>query len=330
MKLSKKHLFVSAIALLFISSNANSHSNISRPDGHAPIGVMRDHSHNKGEVMFSYRFGYMKSKGLMRGSNNVSIDEGTNKYRMVPRDMVMKMHMLGVMYGVTNNFTIAASGSVIEKEMHMINRNNQILRRETAGFGDTKIQAMYKLYNKNDNYLQFNLGVSLPTGDIKQDFQGTRLAYRPQVGSGSYALLPGLSYTSWFDSYSFGAQANGTFRLNTNNVGYKLGDTYNFTTWAAKKLDDSFSISSRLNYTIDEGIEGSDPTLNLMMSPVNDSSISARKKLDLLFGVNFIVSKGSLKGHRLAFEFGKPIYQYTDGIQPRADYNFTIGWQKTF
>ena len=27
-----------------------------RPDGHAPVSVMGDHTHNKGEWMFSYRF----------------------------------------------------------------------------------------------------------------------------------------------------------------------------------------------------------------------------------------------------------------------------------
>jgi hypothetical protein len=27
-----------------------------RPDGHAPISVMGDHYHKKGEFMFSYRF----------------------------------------------------------------------------------------------------------------------------------------------------------------------------------------------------------------------------------------------------------------------------------
>ena len=30
-----------------------------RPDSHAPIGVMQDHTHNKGEFMFTYRFMYM-------------------------------------------------------------------------------------------------------------------------------------------------------------------------------------------------------------------------------------------------------------------------------
>ncbi|WP_215731636.1 hypothetical protein [Bizionia saleffrena] len=29
----------------------------SRPDGHATISIMADHTHSKGEMMFSYRFG---------------------------------------------------------------------------------------------------------------------------------------------------------------------------------------------------------------------------------------------------------------------------------
>ncbi len=331
MKLSYKHFVAIATSLVFLFSNANADdSNIHRPDGHAPIGVMRDHTHKKGEAMLSYRLGYMKMKGLRRGSNRVALDESRNKYMMSPRDMDMKMHMFGAMYGVTDNFTIAAMGSLIEKEMHMVNRMNNVSRMESAGIGDTKLQTMYQFYNNEENRAQFNLGVSLPTGDIKQDDRGSRLPYRMQIGSGSYELLPGISYSSFFNSYSVGAQANAIFRLDSNNIGYRLGDSYNLTAWAAKKLNNSFSLSSRLNYTIEEGIEGYDRTLNASMSPVRDFSMTARKRLDFLLGVNFIVSKGALKGHRLAFEFGRPLYKHVNGIQLETDYNFTLGWQKTF
>ena len=34
-----------------------------RADDHAPIGVMADHYHEAGEVMFSYRFMSMSMKG---------------------------------------------------------------------------------------------------------------------------------------------------------------------------------------------------------------------------------------------------------------------------
>ena len=38
----------------------------SRPDGHAPIGVMGDHIHREGEIMFSYRAMMMNMSGLRK------------------------------------------------------------------------------------------------------------------------------------------------------------------------------------------------------------------------------------------------------------------------
>ena len=39
-----------------------------RPDGHAPLGVMGDHMHGKGEWMASYRYMSMDMDGLRSGS----------------------------------------------------------------------------------------------------------------------------------------------------------------------------------------------------------------------------------------------------------------------
>ena len=43
----------------------------SRPDGHAPIGVMGDHTHGGQEAMFSYRFMQMNMAGSRVGSESV-------------------------------------------------------------------------------------------------------------------------------------------------------------------------------------------------------------------------------------------------------------------
>ena len=45
---------------------------ISRPDAHAPIGIMGDHIHKKGEVMFSYRYMRMEMSDLQDGTHDIS------------------------------------------------------------------------------------------------------------------------------------------------------------------------------------------------------------------------------------------------------------------
>ena len=99
--------------------------------GHAPIGVMADHRHGKGEWMVSYRYMYMDMSGSRDGTNSLSPDEiattAPNRFfgqtgqpptlRVVPTDMPMQMHMIGGMYGLSDRITLMAMGNYVTKEM---------------------------------------------------------------------------------------------------------------------------------------------------------------------------------------------------------------------
>ncbi len=338
MNLTRLSAVVAASLCVTFSAFATESHN-SRPDGHAPIGVMRDHIHKKGEYMLSYRYDLMHMKGNMNGGDKISPANITdNNYMMSPLKMDMRMHMAGVMYGVTDKLSLMAMGSFMTTKMKMVHNmegeDSSVSGQKLSGFGDTTLNAMYGFYKDSDNRAQFNLGVSIPTGSIKKNESGSRAAYAMQFGSGSYELLPGLSYSGFKDSYSYGSQVNGQFRLNNNNSGYKLGDSYNTTAWVSKKLNEAFSVSSRLNYTITERTKGYYSALNtedsLMMSPTNNAMYSGGRRLDFLLGTNFIVPSGIMKGHRFALEGGVPLYQKVKGIQMRNNYNITFGWQKAF
>ena len=282
--------------------------------------------------MTSYRFSYMKMKGLQSGNNKVTTGDSLNLYPNTPTKMTMRMHMPGVMYGVTDNFTVAGMASFVEKDMDHIHRVSGKFNRETDGIGDSKINGLYQFYNDGTNRAQFNLGISLPTGSInkKQPNQASRLPYPMQIGSGSYELLPGLSFTQNNGDYSFGAQVNAVFRLDSNKYGYKLGDSYNLTSWVAKEVSDSVSLSSRLDYHKNEAVEGVDTSLNPNMIATANGNLQDRERLDLLFGVNYVFSGGYLAGNRLAVEFGAPVYQRVAGPILGVDYRVVVGWQKGF
>ncbi len=324
-----------AISLIIASSNSFAQDSYqSRPDSHAPIGVMRDHIHKKGEYMLSYRYDLMNMENMRNGTENISSAAILDEYMMAPSKMRMEMHMVGAMYGVTDKFTVMAMTSYNTKKMKMLDMNNETSTQEVSDFGDLKLTAMYKIFDEGKNRAQFNLGFSIPSATIKKEKAGERLAYSMQSGSGSYEILPGISYSGFQENYSYGGQLNSTLRLNNNNSGYKLGDNYNINAWAARKLNESVSISSRLDYSVIQKIKGYDKTTytmsNLMMSPSYDPQNSGRKELDFLVGANFIATKGSLKGHRLAIEGGLPVYQNISGNQMKNDYKLMFGWQKSF
>ncbi len=313
---------------------SNSDLYLSRPDGHAPIGVMRDHIHKKGEFMLSYRYDLMNMNKMQDGTKNLSNAAALNDYMMVPTKMNMKMHMAMVMYGITDKLTVMVMSNYVTNSMKMVDMDGAKTSANISGFGDSSITGMYEFFKDANSHAQFNFGLLIPSGNIKRNDNGSRAAYAMQLGSGSYAFLPGFSYSGFQESYSYGAQVNGQFRINNNSLKYKLGDSYNLTAWGAKKLNEAFSLSSRLNYSITQKTKGFDSALNsedaLMMSPTNNALFSGGRKLDLLFGVNFIVPNGALKGHRLGVEAGVPLYQKYSGIQMKSNYNITLGWQKSF
>ena len=107
--------------------NAKSYSG-GGASSHAPIGVMGDHMHKKGEYMLSYRFSHGQMNGSRIGNNQIGTNAiGTGNYgmpalmdgksRVVPTKMSMQMHMFGAMYAPTDWLTLMAMGSYVEKSM---------------------------------------------------------------------------------------------------------------------------------------------------------------------------------------------------------------------
>jgi hypothetical protein len=143
---------------------------VSRPDGHAPIGVMGDHMHGAGEIMLSYRFMQMHMDGNRDGGSSVSDSEVLGDYLISPTQMDMKMHMFGLMYAPTDLVTLMLMGTVVDNEMDHITRSGVRFTTKAQGFGDTRVAALIKLWEQSIHSLHFNAGMSFPTGSIdKQD-----------------------------------------------------------------------------------------------------------------------------------------------------------------
>ncbi len=321
---------VTLSALFAFDLFAASSYDYQRSDSHAPIGVMRDHVHKKGEVMLSYRFSYMKMQGLRNNAGSVSDQSALTRRMVIPLDMRMKMDMFSVMYGVTDDLTASLMGSVISKEMNHKKRDGSEFKRESDGVGDTKVNLSYQYYDNGNNKFLVNAGLSLPTGDIDQSFSGARLSYPMQIGSGSYEFLPGLSFIALRSGYSYGSQVNASIKLNSNSNGYKLGDSYNITAWIAKNFGQSLSVSTRLDYNKIEAIEGRDTTLNSAMIVTADAAVSDYQYIDGLIGANYILPESMAKDLRLSFEIGSALYQKFDDDMLKRKYKFVFGVQKTF
>jgi hypothetical protein len=304
--------------------------------GNEPIGVMGAHSHTTGDWMFSYRAMRMEMDGNRDGSSRISTgDVFAEGFMIAPTNMTMDMHMFGTMYGVNDDLTVMLMAPYIDMEMDHVTGMGVKFTTETDGIGDVKLSSIFRLKQWGNHQLNLNAGISVPTGSIdeKDDTpmgSNQHLPYPMQLGSGTWDLIPGLTYTGHHSDLSWGAQGVAVVRIDENDNDYTLGDRFHASGWVAKDWIPEFSSSLRVNGQWWGNIDGSDKKLPMLaptMVPTADPDLRGGRRFDLLVGAAFKPSSGFFKGQRVALEYGQPVYQNLDGPQLETDWTLTLGWQ---
>jgi hypothetical protein len=336
------------LAALLASSPLLAHESVSSVPAsgaisHAPIGVMGDHTHKRGEWMLSYRYMRMEMDGNLDGTQSRSASDITGTmmspgaYMVAPRKMTMNMHMFGAMYAPNDDVTVMLMLPLIKKEMSHVTRMGANFSTESDGLGDVKASALLNIYRSADqrHRVHLNLGVSLPTGSIDERddtpaMANAKLPYSMQLGSGTYDLLPGITYQGYSTIFNWGAQFLATHRISENDNEYTLGDRYELSAWVARSWSQSFSSSLRIQHSSWDNIDGHNPELNPMMVPTADPKAQGGERSDIAIGANYLFIAGSLKGQRLALEYSVPFYQELDGPQMETKSSLNLGWQYAF
>ena len=305
----------------------------SRPDAHAPITVMGDHTHAQGEWMFAYRFMQMTMDGNRSGTDRVSTEAVLNDFMVAPLDMTMNMHMVSAMFAPADHLTLALMIPYIDQEMDHVTRMGMAFSTETDGVGDLGLNALFVLHHGDTTRVHGSLGLSAPTGSIDERgdtpaMANAKLPYPMQLGSGTWDILPAITALYQTPAVSLGAQASARFRLDENDNDYTLGDRFAMTAWAAYPLNPSLSLSARLAYEDWDDIDGADPDLNPMMVPTARTDLRGGNRLDAGLGANLYIRNGVLSGNRIALEILAPIHQDLDGPQLETDLIWTLGLQR--
>lgn len=325
----------------------------SRPDLHAPIGVMGDHPHAKGEWMASYRYMRMDMQPNRIGTTDVAPSQilrpgGTlGAYGAVPTRMTMDMHMFGLMYAPSDRVTLMAMVPFLDLSMDHVTMASQPFTTESTGIGDIGASALVSLYQNEVNQIILNAGMTFPSGSIDRTGMtpasggmNVVLPYPMQLGSGTWDLRPGLTYNGRVKHFSWGAQVMGTIRLGRNNQNYRLGHAYEATSWGAWKIAKWVSASGRLDWNQWYNIAGQDtrlmspnpavwPTAGAFI-PTADPNRRSGRRLDIGPGLNFVVPGGPLDGLRIAVEALFPVYQNLTGPQLATDWTLVAGTQYAF
>lgn len=334
------------------------HCPCDRPDDHAPISIMGDHTHAAGGWMLSLRSMFMDMDGMYHGSDAVSSGSVFNVgYTVAPTRMTMEMQMLGVMYAPNDRLTLMAMANHQRIEMDheifpgaapliALNGGSRYFTTRSDGFGDIKLSGLFSLHHGGNDRLHAGLGLNLPTGSIgERDLVPGPGGHLPrqlpapmQLGSGTFDLLPSLTYVHQCPSFSWGVQGHGTLRLGENHHGYTLGDRAGLDAWFAWKTSDWLSLSAGIGYLWEDELSGLQSDLSFrppfaparLTVPTAFGSNYGGHRIDASVGANLLTTGGPLEGHRLGVELRVPLHQDVNGDRLGTDYTVTAGWQYSF
>ncbi|MGO9484335.1 MAG: hypothetical protein ACLPX9_07095 [Rhodomicrobium sp.] len=325
----------------------NAHSTI--PAGVAGAAMVRE-----GETMLMYMPMVMGMDGNYIGTDKVSTaallktlnqSGGGPKYlRMVPDSMEGQTHMAGALYGVTDAINVMVMGDYIEKDMTMSTYYKKPMPPASGipplvgtqtytenGFGDVSVTGLFRIYEDGVNHIHANLGLSLPTGSTTEQvnmltpmsltpsYMAMRATYGMQLGTGTYDLLPGITYTANKDLWSWGAAYRGRFALDDNSEGYHWGDTNSLTGWVGYTFYPGITATARLAGTVQGKIDGKDPEIFGGMQGANPAWYGG-ETMDLFGGIEVAGHQFGLGNTRLAIEAGAPLYQNLNGPQIGQDW----------
>lgn len=358
-------LNVDLAALSIANSSHSEHSNHAHHHhgAGAPAGVMFDHVLAKaGDVMIGYRYMYANQAGQMQqGVNpvndktllNQSCDPVLKQCFVTPQEMSMNMHMLDLMYAPTDWLTLMLMPQFMD--MHMTMRDlagaadlNMLTplgaavihsRHEhtTGGVGDTGMYALFNVLKFSNQQLNVSLGISAPTGDSAIQLRDTHqqdlgfIHYGMQIGSGTWDFKPAITYTANIDDWSFGAQLNGTKRLeNQSKSGFALGDIFQATGWGSYSWTNWLATSLRGVYTLQGALNGSYNGVYHQIGAMDFTNSYGGRFVDVGFGISASMPNGSLQGNRLSFEWLQPVHDDVNSYQLPREGALSATWSYAF
>ena len=307
-----------------------------RPDGVAPAGISADRTLSGGTLEIAYRFAHLNARGLQFGKANVLEAEVLALgFSFVPLERTIEAHMVSVGLGLTDQLTLLGSAAWLQKNRTTAS-DSVLFFNETSGVSDVEVDALWDLYREGPYRGHLQMGVIVPTGsfDNRGTFAGgadQMLPYEMQLGSGSFAVVPGITGQAMNEAGSVGAQIRTVFSLTDNDRGWRPGTRVEGRLWAGYRFNDFISVSGGIRGVQTAAIQGFDPDLETLRDPGDLALSFATKRVDLPFGVNLrIPGTSPLAGDRLSFEGVWTVHEESDGPILADDWGFSVGYQCAF
>ena len=297
--------------------------------GLTPPGIMMG---GAGTWMLGYRYSIDRMDGNLVGTRRISDAAVLNQFMASPTDMTMQMHMGSLMFAPTDKLALMVMVPYVIKSMDHVMGMNERFRERAKGIGDVEVSASYSLYSRADlrHRLLVNLGASLPTGSINERMGSMRQEYPMQLGSGTFAILPGIVYLGQSAPWGWGAKLSAAQQLGRNDNDYRLGNRFEASIWGSRLVTRSISFSAGLSNEWRGNIRGADPLLDPLDEPTKDARRQGGRRLDASLGVGLHPQIGPFRRNEFFFRVDIPVAQSLDGPQLQKRWGLQLGLQREF
>jgi hypothetical protein len=184
----------------------------------------------------------MRSQG---GGTNSPVDPT----KLSARQSQNQTSLFNLRYAIAPKWAVRFSEAYIQSDMQAL-KNGQQLEVTNNGFGDTRAQGIYTIYQDFRHRLEVAGGFSLPTGAINAtDPTGALLRPQMQLGSGTFDFIPSVSYAFTHKKWVVGNRLDSAIHTGMNSQGNRLGDDFGDSYWVSydvfRFLEPTFTFNIR-------------------------------------------------------------------------------------
>ncbi len=317
--------------------------------------VIADHTDAEGKSNrwnFAYTYRRLSSGKYQVGTRDVTFDEvlfspgetrTAQNYPVVPTFICQHVHALSASYAVNESVSLNLVLPYITQGTDHISSVPGFadFLLKSKGIGDISLSASYLKRLSPTAALQFNGGVRVPTGSIDEtgdtprNGSGTleRLPYTMQIGSGTVDLTASFNYSHIVKDLKLGVNAHTTIRTGKNDNDYRLGNNYGVATSMHYIKSSRVQPGFRVNFREIEQIKGADMSLRVpgpfpYPAGITNPSNYGGEKVNVAALVKLCPQtdcKVSFTG-----EYGVPIYQNLNGVQPSDRRYMSLSASLTF
>jgi len=307
-----------------------------------------DGSQRESPWMFALQYKTVEFKGYLDGSDKLSFDEvlwqGPSETRtdknfpVVPTVITQDVTVVALAYEINEDWRVQLSVPHIEQNTDHISivSSYDEFGIKTSGVGDVVVTASKRLSSMPDSNWWLSAGVSLPTGSIDEEGDTPRapgnqqLPYTMQLGSGTYDIPLELSYHA-LGSRDWSASLSANIRTGKNDRDYRLGNNYSLSGRYRFHMLPTVHPFVGIDIQYSDSIHGADKSL-LVDAPfpypasITNPDLYGGTTIGARIGLSWTIADN----YRLVGEFGKPLYQYLNGPQPKQDWYSSFQFSRIF